>query len=340
MSAKKPDPVPPRSIDPLVAPRAGTHDSVVQSDLAGLLNREEQFSFLLALVDSTLEGIIAHKLDGTIVWYNRGALELLGCDDAQMQAMPPFGWVAPDIRARAPERLGELTRDGRMMFVSAVCRCDGVRVPTQVSVRLVETSVGPMAITVIRDDSERVAAREALERRARHDPLTELMNRVYFDEELDAAVTSGRRLGEVFALAYIDLDGFKPVNDRFGHAVGDAVLAEVARRLVAAVRPQDSVARLGGDEFGVIIPRVSAQEELSSIANRLLDAIDAPMEVSGHSIAVRGSVGLSWFDPATDTSDSLMLRADRAMYSAKRDSRRRWRIDPAKPGTCEPPQAK
>ena len=244
-----------------------------------------------------------------------------------MKDLPPFGWVASDIRTSAPERADDLTRDGRMTFTSAVTRRDGTRVPTQVSVNRVDTSLGPIAITVIRDDSERVAAREALERRARHDPLTELINRVHFEERLEDAVARGRQADEVFALAYIDLDGFKPVNDCFGHAAGDAVLAEIARRLRSAVRPQDCVARLGGDEFAVMLPRVASRPELSAVANRLIGAIDAPISVDGHQVAVRGSVGLSLFDPETDTSDSLVLRADEAMYRAKRDSRRRWHID-------------
>ena len=158
-------------------------------------------------------------------------------------------------------------------------------------------------VLTIRDDE----ARHALRRRASHDPLTGLANRALLHERIAAAD------GEV-ALLYLDLDGFKPVNDRLGHAAGDEVLRLVARRLEGCVRAGDTVARLGGDEFALLV-----SDGAEEVAERVRVAFDDPFTVDGHRLPVGASVGVA--TGAAD-ADALLAAADRAMYAVKRHARR------------------
>ncbi|HEX6347146.1 GGDEF domain-containing protein [Umezawaea sp.] len=157
-------------------------------------------------------------------------------------------------------------------------------------------------------------SREQLRHQAFHDPLTGVANRELFRERLTAAL----RRGEPVVLAFIDVDGFKHVNDNFGHAEGDAVLRIVATRLQHCVRDEDTVARLGGDEFGVLVE--SGEVDPSEIGNRVLDALRSPHQTQGREHEVRASVGIAHrtTQDATVTADDMLGSADAAMYTAKR----------------------
>jgi diguanylate cyclase (GGDEF)-like protein len=181
-----------------------------------------------------------------------------------------------------------------------------------------------MMIAVIRNISARVENRIALEHLAYHDGLTNLSNRIHLEDRLSIALADARRYGDDLAMAYIDLDRFKPVNDRYGHAAGDDVLVEVAHRLRAGVREQDTVARLGGDEFVALFPRLASHTEAEAICERLVERIMEPMIIDGHVILVEASIGLARFDSETDDARSLLVKADIAMYSAKLDPAHRW----------------
>ena len=150
---------------------------------------------------------------------------------------------------------------------------------------------------------------------ARHDLLTNLPNRGLLLDRVEHALQLSRRRGSRVALLFVDLDGFKPVNDRFGHAAGDAVLIDFAQRLTTCVRASDTVARLGGDEFAILLEDVRPIE-VDSAAERILKALSAGAHVAGHQLSLSASVGVAFGEP-TDTSESLLRNADLAMYEAK-----------------------
>ncbi len=166
--------------------------------------------------------------------------------------------------------------------------------------------------------SRRKMAEQILERKATHDPLTGLANRALFAERFAAAVArrSPRTPAAPVGVLYLDLDGFKPVNDTYGHAAGDDVLQNVASRLTAQTRPQDTVARLGGDEFAVLAPRTSAAQ-LEVLAERLAVELQIPHLVHGQDVVVGASIGTDLAGVEDDVSTSLS-RADQAMYAVKR----------------------
>ena len=165
----------------------------------------------------------------------------------------------------------------------------------------------------------RVAASDDQAREARRDPLTGLPNRSVFFEHL-AEATHRARTGETrLAVLFMDLDGFKHVNDTLGHDVGDELLRAVAGRLAGAVRRSDVVARLGGDEFAVLVELVESIASVEAMADHLCGALAAPISVRGRMVAVRASIGVALGPHPSDDPQLLLRDADVAMYRAKAD---------------------
>lgn len=172
-----------------------------------------------------------------------------------------------------------------------------------------------------RRDLETKGAEAKLQYQASNDALTNLPNRRLFADRLAQTLAQAHREPSMLGLLYIDLDGFKLVNDSLGHIVGDALLCQVAGRLRSRVRQSDTLARVGGDEFTVILVGLKRKEEAALVADSLLDALAKPFVIEGHEITIGASVGISIFpDDATGGTD-LMRQADSAMYAAKRNGK-------------------
>ena len=165
------------------------------------------------------------------------------------------------------------------------------------------------------------AANRQLRHLATHDALTGLPNRVLLDDRLAQAMAHANRDGQPFALLVVDLDRFKLINDSLGHRAGDVVLDEVSRRLSSVVRDIDTVARTGGDEFIVVISPSAVPDDAVAIAHRARDALRAPLRVSGVELHVTCSIGVAYYPTDANSSDSLIARADAAMYCAKQRGR-------------------
>lgn len=278
----------------------------------------EQRALLLdALLNSAMDGILAHRPDGTLVYFNSTIHDMLGFEQDEFAQIAPYGWIAPDALDLGPARIAHILEDGWLTYESSAMRKDLTLVPTEVRARRVETPDGPAIVCVIRDITERQAAQRQLLYMAFHDPLTGLANRALLDDRLSIAIANSRRHGDMLAAAYIDLDAFKPINDMYGHAVGDAALVQISQRLESVVRVQDTVARLGGDEFLVLLPRVRSPKDLPLIGAKLCDAVSRPLYIDGNSITITASVGLTIFEPEADDARSFIVKADCAMYDAK-----------------------
>ncbi|WP_432991467.1 diguanylate cyclase domain-containing protein [Dactylosporangium sp. CA-233914] len=198
------------------------------------------------------------------------------------------------------------------------------------------------ATVALREDiARRVATEDRLRRReaelrhlALHDPLTALANRTLFYERVEHAFDTHQRSGLTFAVLFLDLDGFKPVNDRFGHNAGDAVLRQVAERLRHGVRSADTVARLGGDEFAVLAEQLTDPGDARAAAERVIAAVNEPNEPSpdlppgAAGVRVGASVGVALSTDAVD-ADDILRQADAAMYAAKTGGKGRYMISGA-----------
>jgi len=204
-------------------------------------------------------------------------------------------------------------------------------------------------VAIFSDITERKRQESVITYQAHHDALTGLPNRTLFRDRVEQAVSISRRHDrQDAAVMFLDLDRFKMVNDTFGHDVGDLLLREVARRLRAAVRESDTVARLGGDEFTVLLPELAGPEGAAAVADKILEATREPCHIAGHELFITTSIGIALYPRDGTDVDSLMKRADEAMYQVKArgragysmydDRRGPWR-DASWPNLTDDPRA-
>jgi len=153
--------------------------------------------------------------------------------------------------------------------------------------------------------------------KAYHDALTQLPNRTLMFDRLNLAIARNARTRRLLVVCFADLDNFKPINDNFGHAAGDRVLIEVARRLRTSVRGGDTVARLGGDEFIVLLSELEDESEVLPAVERMINTLNQPLEIDGHVINVEVSMGYSIYPDDSENATGLISLADQAMYDAK-----------------------
>jgi len=171
---------------------------------------------------------------------------------------------------------------------------------------------------ILSDLSERSIKDETLRFYAGNDSLTKLPNRLLLSDRFKVALNTSIRQGTTFACMYLDLDRFKPINDRYGHAVGDIVLQVIAQKISSIVRSMDTIARIGGDEFFGIVVGLEQESEYCAVAERIAKAITEPLDVHGHIISVGVSIGIALYPEHGQTQKSLMEASDAAMFEAKR----------------------
>src|SRR3546814_822732 len=201
---------------------------------------------------------------------------------------------------------------------------DSVREPTGL-----ERELTAMATDIAGIAIERARYEERIHHIAHHDPLTGLPNRTLFWAQFSGVLAAARREARSITVAYIDLDNFKQINDRFGHAVGDEVLKALSTRMSKCIRSSDLLVRLGGDEFGIVFN--NPIRESDGVVRRLEDvraAVSRPVLVEGNEILATCSMGIAFFPDDGDTPEDLLARADRAMYAAKDSGRDRLQVAP------------
>ena len=202
-------------------------------------------------------------------------------------------------------------------------RKDGSTYPVEVSISYVEQENGEYIVALVRDISERKVAEEMIWKQANFDSLTRLPNRAMFHDRLQQAIKKVRRSGEQIAVLSLDLDNFKDVNDTFGHAFGDKLLVETARRLSMCVRESDTIARMGGDEFAIIMSDLKGCNSVERVCNEILAALSAPFFLGVNRAYVSSSIGIAFYPKDAKSVDTLLKYSDQAMYEAKNSGRNR-----------------
>ena len=227
-----------------------------------------------------------------------------------------------DAADQLEEALASTTTNGRHTHLVRHRTRDGALLEVEVTGHAVEWEGATARLVLALDVTERRRLEAQLRRQAFHDELTGLANRALFRDRLEHAIARATRAGQPLCVQFLDLDGFKRVNDSLGHAVGDALLVAVARRVALAVRAGDTVARLGGDEFAILL-ECAHQGEAEAIATRIIDACRPPFRVDDRDVSVGVSVGIAAHQPGI-SADELQRNADTAMYEAKESGRNQW----------------
>ena len=285
---------------------------------------------LRAVFDHAAVGIALHDSEGWILEANRAYQQLLGYTRDELLTMRASQLSPPDDLdvIREPLRALKARQCDRVMVEKRLVRKDGaVRTYALTVSRLEATGQDAGLVAMLQDVTDHRALQEELVYRAYHDPLTALANRARLRERAAAALgASGERADRV-AVLVLDLDGFKLVNDSAGHTVGDALLVQVAARLLHATRGSDLVARLGGDEFAVLLDDVGGDADATRVADRIVESLGRPFTVQGTTAVVGVSVGiarggLADLAPSDGTAslepvDALLRDADLALYAAK-----------------------
>ncbi|MFM2119185.1 MAG: hypothetical protein RL722_653 [Pseudomonadota bacterium] len=268
---------------------------------------------LARFMHAGLESIVFHR-QGVIVDANPACCDLLGLSLNQLLGRDLLELVVPEQRQRV-ERVINL--DDSRRIETTLLLAEDQRLPVELMTHQVLEDGVPLHTVVLRDVRERQAAQERLFFLAHHDALTGLANRQSFMSQLEQTMGRARAAGTELTLLFIDLDGFRRVNDSLGHAAGDARLKTVARRICDNLRATDKVARFGGDEFMVLLPGGPERIDVPGVAGKLQSAIGAPLDVGAGSVSLSASIGISVFPRDGDTPDALIRHADAAMHKAK-----------------------
>jgi diguanylate cyclase (GGDEF)-like protein/PAS domain S-box-containing protein len=280
---------------------------------------EERF---LSLAEALPSGILSADARGWVVYCNGAAQQIL---DLPAERVGGRGWF--DVVHA--EDLADVMEATGLVISTGAAQQATFRIQTGLFVRWATARFVPLGeragdrtrrtgwIATIDDITDRRRAESQLAHRATHDPLTDLPNRTLLEDRLEQACARLRRDQVPLSVLFVDLDGFKGINDTLGHHAGDEVLREVARRLRRVLRPADTVARLGGDEFVAVCEGLDAPDA-EAVAGRIREAMSVPMLVGGTSLDVGASVGVATSSDEQQEAAELLARADQAMYRRKR----------------------
>jgi diguanylate cyclase (GGDEF)-like protein/PAS domain S-box-containing protein len=288
------------------------------------LSRQEQFYRML--VEASTETIVRGNLDGVRLYVSPSIRELLGYEPQELIGNKAADLTHPDDLESFGAMMKQV-RDGRLGVGIQELRQrhkDGSWVWMEASLRMTHDKISGRPdgyVVSTRGIGKRKELEARLERMAGHDELTGLPNRTHFRRQLSQRISAGQQV----AVFYMDLDGFKQVNDQFGHHAGDAVLQEVTRRLSSHMRDTDLVARLGGDEFTAIVD--AAQEKLPSLCKRLIDAVALPFPIGDAEVRIGISIGVAFTPKGCLDIDALLTRADHALYEAKSAGKNTFRFN-------------
>jgi diguanylate cyclase (GGDEF)-like protein/PAS domain S-box-containing protein len=277
--------------------------------------REEHFR---SLVQESSDVLTICEADGTIRFISPALHQVFGYDFGDLVGTRLIALVHPEDVTRVKTEVAETIANGGSRLIECRYRhADGrwMHVEAVLTNHLAHKSIGGLVFNT-RDVSERKALERQLTHQAFHDPLTGLANRALFRDRVAHALQLRSRTHQPLGVLFLDLDGFKAINDSLGHAVGDSLLRAVSGRLRSVVRQGDTVARLGGDEFAVLLEDLEGAHVAQQIAMRFLEELHQPFGLDGHEVFVGASVGLA-VAGVDDDADEVLRNADLAMYRAK-----------------------
>ncbi len=282
-----------------------------------------------------LNAIIYNALDGIITFNDKGEIQGINPAAEQIFGFSPDAVLGKDIQVLMPDLVEKGDEEfinrflqsreaglvGVVGYEVSAMRANGQRFPLELSTSEMLLKGHRYFVCIARDITERKKVEENTRHAAHHDYLTGLPNRALFIDRLKYEISLSKRNAHKLALLFLDLDGFKRVNDTLGHASGDLLLIEVAARLQALIRNSDVLARMGGDEFTFILNNIDSRENAAFVANKIIQALSMPFELNGHHCQIGASVGISIYPDDSVDSEALLSQSDEAMYLAKKQGK-------------------
>jgi len=268
------------------------------------MTTDERRAHVEATLDCLADAVLSTDLDGHVTYLNQAAETLTG-------------WSRQEATGRPIDEVF------KTVGVGADCvlvRRDGHRTEIEHSTTSIFDADGQRrgAVTVFRDAGPARELTRQLSHLAEHDALTDLPNRLLLNDRLTRAIALAERHHKPLAVLFLDVDGFKAVNDSLGHAAGDAILRSIAARLGAAIRKSDTVSRYSGDEFVIVLPEIEQGDDAAVVARKLVRAASGPHRIDARNVTVTASVGIALYPDDGRDAETLIKRADAAMYDAKR----------------------
>lgn len=277
---------------------------------------ERERAFNASILDNTAEGIMVVDSEGLIRFANPAITRMLGCTGDELQGTALLEWIETPHEDDWQTSIwrDQLQRGESLRLHDANLRSrEGLSIPVALSCSPLPADQQAMTLLAV-DMSAVRELHQKLELMTITDALTGLLNRRGFIQALQAAISRNQRTGRMGALLYLDLDGFKQVNDEFGHDRGDDALRWVSQQLQSCLRPYDRLTRIGGDEFTVIIEGINGPQDAAAVADKLIEKVSADQE----SYRLGVSIGIACLPDSGSTVEGLMRAADTAMYEAKR----------------------
>jgi diguanylate cyclase (GGDEF)-like protein/PAS domain S-box-containing protein len=299
----------------------------IAMDVTERRRAEQHLRRVATMFDKTAEGAFIMDAAGLIVSINPAFTRLTGYDPAEAVGRDPDELLHARRWSDQFSSMRGLDASDQWQGETHCRRKNGEVFPAWQSISAVRDPDGTVSHYVVTFSD--IAVIRKAERRlhylAHHDPLTGLPNRLMFNHRLDTALSKARRSGSMLGLLFFDLDGFKSINDTWGHSSGDLLLQTVAARLRESIRSADTAARLGGDEFVVLIEGIASPADARRIARKLIASISRPIELAGEHVSVTASLGISIYPGDGADRQALLHAADAAMYSAKAEGRNCYR---------------
>jgi len=276
-------------------------------------------SFGKALRNSLNEVFIFDANTYKFIDVNKGAVQNIGYSLAELKQLTPCD-IKPEFNSNSfRELVTPLLNHTQetVVFTTIHRRKDGTTYPAEIHLQLLSYGEKPAFVAISLDVTAQNQKQEELESMAYYDALTGLPNRVLFSDRLKQMIARCRRSDSLLAVCFLDLDDFKPINDNFGHHVGDKLLVEVAKRIQFEIREEDTASRLGGDEFTLLLGGIKSFSQCKQMLERVHHTLSQPYLIDGHSLQISVSTGVTLY-PLDDSDEyNLVCHADSAMYQAK-----------------------
>lgn len=279
-----------------------------------------------ATLNSIGDAVLSTDIDGTVTYLNVAAERMTGWSREAAAGRPlddVFHIVDGETRAPAPNPINLAMRLNKTVGLTPNCvlvRRDGTETEIEDSAAPIYNTDGSIAgaVIVFRDVGTALETSRHMSRLAQHDSLTGLPNRLLLNDRLTGAIVLARRHGKPLAVLFLDIDGFKTVNDSLGHAAGDVLLRAIAAELAGSLRQSDTVSRYSGDEFVIVLSEIESGDHATVVAKKLLRAVAGPHRVGARDVMVTASIGIALYPVHGQDAETLVANADAAMYGAKR----------------------